>query len=190
MVLIPTNQIEVQDALRMEDGIFIILAKEHVKPGKGPAYMQVKLKNVETGRVIERRLRTADQVDRIEVERHPCIFSYREGETYIFLHAKTFELYEVPAEMLGNDTQYLVENQEVTIIAVEDQVLGVELPASVVLTVTECDPGVKHATATHVFKHAVVETGISVAVPSFINPGDRIKIDTVTGKYIERASIG
>ncbi len=190
MPTIPVNQLSRGQAISLDGNIFMIVSMDHVKPGKGPAYQQTKLKNVASGKIIEKRFRAADQVEAVNIDRQACTYSYRNGDTYVFMNSKTYEEIEVDVGIIKEQRHYLLEGNGVTIMLAEGRVLDVELPGNVELTITECDPGVKHATATNVFKNAKVETGLEVSVPSFINTGDRIKIDTQNGKYVERVAIG
>lgn len=191
MPSIPINQMNRGQALRWTDGeIYAIISMDHVKPGKGPAYQQTKMRNVQTGKIIENRYRSEDRVELIDVDRQGCSFSYQSGDNYVFLNDKTYEEVEVPATVLGEGKYYLLDGVSATVMLAEGRVLGLELPASVVMTVTECDPGVKNATATNVFKNGVVETGMAVQIPPFINVGDKVKINTADGAYLERVAIG
>ncbi|MBN2711552.1 MAG: elongation factor P [Planctomycetes bacterium] len=190
MPKLPVNQLTRGSAINMDGNIYTIVKMQHVKPGKGPAYQQILLKDIESGKVIDKRFRAADVVESVDVDRQQCTYSYKSGETMVFMNSKTYEETEVHQDLIGSGADYLLEGFEVTILYATGRVVDVELPASVELKITECDPGVKNATATNVFKNAVVETGLNVQVPPFINIGDTVKIDTDGGKYIERTSIG
>ncbi len=190
MPSIPVNQLSRGQAIVMDGQINVIISMEHVKPGKGPAYQQTKMRNLETGKIIEKRFRSAETVEQIDIDRRTYTFSYRNGDIFVFMDTGTYEEVEVAAEILGDEAEYLLEGNEVSIQRVEGRVVGVELPAAVEMEVTQADPGVKNATATNVFKNATLETGLQVQVPAFINVGDRIKIETGTGKYLERVDIG
>lgn len=189
MASIPINQVNRGKAILINNEIYIIISMEHVKPGKGPAYQQTKMRNLESGKIIENRFRSEDKVEVIDVDRQGCTYSYRSGENFIFMNDKTYEEVEVHETILGEDKLYLLEGNASTVMVADGRVLGVELPPAVELTVTECDPGVKNATATNVFKNGVVETGLNVQIPPFINVGDTVKISTEDGKYLERTSI-
>jgi elongation factor P len=190
MAKLPINQLSRGQAITLDGAIYAIISMDHVKPGKGPAYQQIKLKGIENGKVIEKRFRAADTIDAIDVDRQQYTYSYRNGDTLVFMHGDTFEEIEVHQDFIGDDASYLLEGQVVTIMIAAGRVVGLELPSTVQLVITECDPGVKNATATNVYKNAIVETGRAVQVPPFLNQGDKVKIDTETGKYIERVSLG
>lgn len=188
MSKLPVNQLQRGNAINMDGAIYSIVKMTHVKPGKGPAYQQILLKDIEGGKQIEKRFRAADVVDAVDVDRQKCTFSYWSGETMVFMNSSTYEEIEVHKELLGDDSLYLLEGAEVTVMIAAGRVVGVEIPQVVDLKITECDPGVKNATATNVFKNAVVETGLNVQVPSFINQGDTVRINTEDGKYLERTA--
>ena len=189
MPSIPVNQLGRGQAISLDNEIYLIMGMEHVKPGKGPAYQQIKLKGIENGKVIEKRFRAAEQVESIDVDRQACTYSYRNGDTFVFMNAKTYEEIEVHKDIISDQSLYLLEGNGVTIMVAAGRVVSVELPAAVELVISECDPGVKNATATNVFKNAIVETGLQVQVPPFINQGDKVKIETESGKYLERTAI-
>ncbi len=190
MPSIPINQVGRGQAFRYNNELYIIIGMEHVKPGKGPAYQQTKMKNIESGKIIEIRFRSEDKLDVINVDRQSCTFSYRSADNFVFMNDKTYEEIEVHETIIGDDQSYLLEGAPATVMLAEGRVLAVELPASVELVVTECEPGLKNATATNVFKSGIVETGRSVLIPPFINVGDKVKICTEDGRYLERVSIG
>ena len=178
MPKLPVNQLSRGSALNLDGSIYSIVSMEHVKPGKGPAYQQIKLKDIESGKVIEKRFRAADTVDAVDVDRQTCTYSYKSADNLVFMNSKTYEELEVHETILGEDASYLLEGVEVVVMVAAGRVVGVEIPQAVELKIVECDPGVKNATATNVFKNAVVETGLTVQVPSFINQGDTVKIET------------
>lgn len=190
MPKLPVNQLSRGSAINLDGEVYVIVGMDHVKPGKGPAYQQIKLKGLENGKVIEKRYRTADTVDTVELDRQICTFSYRSGDMFIFMNKKTYEEQEVHRDVIGDQERYLLENNEVTLMIAQGKIVSVELPDSVSLKVIECEPGVKHATATNVYKGAKLETGVEAQVPPFISVGDVVKIEVATGKYLERTSIG
>lgn len=180
-------------ALRYEGVLHVVLDTEHVKPGKGPAYVQAKMKNMETGTIKTNRINASDKVEDVTIDRRPMIFLYDQsgrGEgPFVFMDSETFEQVEIPADLLPTEqSQWLKENTEVTILFFEGKVLGVELPASIELEVTDTAPQPKGTTATNQLKDATVETGARVRVPPFVEIGQKVKINPETGEYTGKAS--
>lgn len=186
MASVSANQINRGNGIMWEGDIYICVGTEHVKPGKGPAYVQMKMKNATTGRILDHRFRSADTVEQVDMDRASYTFSYVAGEKFVFMHTETFEEAELPADVVGEAKNFLVEGNEVTLLRVGERVLSMELPKVVILDVVETEPGIKNASATNVGKPATTNTGLVVTVPPFINAGDRLKIDTETGEYLER----
>lgn len=168
--------------------LWTIVEFQHVKPGKGPAFVRTKLKNLRNARVLEFTFTAGVKIEPARVERRPYQFLYKEGEdTYNFMHTETYEQLSIPKDIINNPG-LLKEGQTVEIMyhTDSDTPLTCELPPFVDLVITSCDPGIKGDTATNALKRAVVETGADVYVPLFINTGDKIKVDTRTNKYSER----
>ena len=164
-----------------------IVEFQHVNPGKGPAFVRTKLRNLRTGRVLENTFTAGVKIDLARVERRPYQFLYKEGDMYNFMHAETFEQIAIEESMISNPG-LLKEGQTVEMMyhTQSETPLTCEMPAFVELQVTYTEPGVKGDTATNALKRAVVETGVEVMVPLFINEGERIKVDTRTNRYAER----
>jgi len=160
---------------------------QHVKPGKGAAFVRTKMKNVITGAVVENSFNPSDKFESAFVERKEMEFSYNDGSLYYFMDGETFELMPIDASLLGDSFKFMMENMTCTVMSYKGKVFSVEPPNFVELAVTQTDPGVRGDTATNVTKPAVLESGAEVKVPLFINEGDRIRVDTRTGTYIERA---
>ena len=156
----------------MDGQVLQIMEFQHVKPGKGAAFVRTKVRNVISGSVVERK----------EMQ-----YLYNEGELYHFMDTETFEQIPVSATSLGDDFRFIKEDMTVKVLSYKGSVFGVETPLNVVLEVTETDPGFKGNTATNTFKPAILETGAEVRVPLFIEQGEKIKVDTKTGEYVERA---
>jgi elongation factor P len=174
--------------IEYNNDLWTIVEFQHVKPGKGPAFVRTKLKNLRNGRVLEYTFTAGVKIDLARVERRPYIFSYKEGTTtYNFMHAETYEPLTIEKDLINNPG-LLKEGQTVEVMyhTDTDTPLTCELPPFVDLEVIESDPGVKGNTATNSLKRAVVETGAEVYVPLFINTGDKIKVDTRNNKYSER----
>ena len=167
--------------------IYTIKSFLHVKPGKGPAFVRTKLRNVKTGRIIENTFNSGVKVDEVRVERRPYQFLYKDDTGYSFMDTETFEQITLNRNVLdAPDLLKEGENVMIQINTETDLPLSVDMAASVILEVTYTEPGVKGNTATNATKPATVETGATVNVPLFINEGDKIKIDTASGKYMER----
>ena len=174
-------------ALNVDGNLVTIVDFQHVKPGKGGAFVRSKLKNVVTGAVIERTWRAGEKVEEVRLERAPMQYLYRDGADYHVMDQETFEQFTLGEELFGDGAQFLKENEVVTVLLHEGKPLLAELPNFVLLQVASTDPGFRGNTAQGATKPAVLETGAEVQVPLFIDPGDMLKIDTRTGSYVERA---
>lgn len=173
--------------IQYNNDIYKIIEFLHVKPGKGPAFVRTKMRSLTTGRVLENTFSAGHKIDEVRVETHKFQFLYAEGENYNFMHVETYEQIILNKAILdAPDLLKEGENVMVMINAETELPLSVDMPASVVLEVTYTEPGMKGNTATNAMKPAKVETGASVNVPLFINEGDKIKIDTASGSYMER----
>lgn len=164
-----------------------VIEFQHVKPGKGAAFVRTKMRNVLTGAVTETSFSPTDKFETAYIERREMEYSYKDGNLYYFMDTETFELEPIDESVLGDNFKFVKENMPCTILSYKGKVFSVEPPTFVELEVTETEPGFKGDTATNVLKPAVVETGAEVRVPLFIEVGDRIRIDTRTGEYLERA---
>jgi len=167
--------------------VFMIVEFLHVKPGKGSAFVRTKMKNVETGGVVERTFRAGEKVPRAILERSEMQYLYRAGDDFAFMDNETFEQLSLSADDLGDQTNYLKEGMTINAVRYQGRLMGIELPNSVELTVVETDPGIRGDTASGGTKPARLETGLVVQVPFFINEGDVLRIDTRSGQYLERA---
>jgi len=159
----------------------------HVTPGNWRGMVQTRLVNIETGSNTEHRFRSEDKVDRANMEQHNLQYSYRAGDEFHFMNTETFEMLPLSSEVLGDATGYLIEGMMIEASYFDGRVVGVEVPMFVELTVTETTPTIKGATAAASPKPATLETGLEIKVPQYINVGDRVKIDTRTGEFLERA---
>lgn len=171
----------------LDNEIFTIIEFQHVKPGKGGAFVRTKLKNVKTGATIDKTFRAGERMEQAVLDRKPMQFIYEQDGDYYMMDMETFEQIPVKRELIGDAVKYLKENEQVTVMTHEGTVIGVELPFTVELEVVETDPGVRGDTASGGSKPARLETGAVIQVPFFINVGDRIKVDTRTDAYLERA---
>ena len=171
----------------MDGNVVQVIEFQHVKPGKGAAFVRTKYKNVITGAVVERSFNPTDKYPTAYIERKDMQYLYSDGDLYFFMDMETYEQQPIDKSKLGPAFQFVKENMEVTVRSYKGNVFGVEPPNFVELEVTETDPGFKGDTATNATKPATLETGAEIKVPLFINQGDMIRIDTRTGEYMERA---
>ena len=173
--------------IEIDGGVWQVVEFQHVKPGKGAAFVRTKIKNVETGAVVERTFNPNEKMHAARLDTRKMQFLYEADGMYTFMDTENYEQTELSKEQLGDALNYLQENMEVNLQTFKDRIIGITLPTSVNLKVTECEPSVKGNTATGATKMATVETGYVVRVPLFVNEGDVLRIDTRTGNYIERA---
>ncbi len=172
--------------LRHRGDLWTIVGFQHVKPGKGGAFVRTKLKNVETGRVLEETFRAGERVEEVRLERRNFQYLYQDGEFYTFMNTETYEQVSLPAEALGDVPLYIKESDTCQVLLHEGRPLLVEAPLTVELTVSQTDPGLRGDTAQGGTKPATMETGLVVQVPLFIEEGEVIRIDSRTGKYLGR----
>ncbi|MGD1949528.1 MAG: elongation factor P [Leptolyngbyaceae cyanobacterium] len=184
--MISSNDFRTGTSIELDRSVWRVVEFLHVKPGKGAAFVRTKLKNVQSGSVVERTFRAGETVPQAILEKSVMQHTYRDGEQYVFMDMETYDEAQLSAEQIGAQVKYLKEEMEVTVLRWNGQVLEVDLPNSVALEVTETDPGVKGDTATGGTKPATVETGAQVMVPLFISIGERIKIDTRNDSYLGR----
>ena len=186
MAATTTNDLKRGMTLDLPEGLFQVVDFQHVKPGKGGAFVRTKLRNVKTGAVLERTFNAGIRVEQAIVERQDMQFLYRDGDDYVFMNTSTYDQITVPPAALGAAADYLVEQAIAQIAQYQGEIIGVEIPASVELTVAQTEPGVQGDRVSGAKKPATLETGAVVQVPLFINVGDRVKVDTRTGDYITR----
>ncbi|MBD1871795.1 elongation factor P [Oculatella sp. FACHB-28] len=184
--MISSNDFRPGVSIELDGSVWKVVEFLHVKPGKGSAFVRTKLKNAQTGSVIERTFRAGETVPQATLEKSTMQHTYKEADDYVFMDMETYEEGRLNAQQIGDRVKYLKEGMEVNVVRWGEQVIEVELPNSVVLEVTETDPGVKGDTATGGTKPAIVETGAQVMVPLFISIGERIKIDTRNDTYLGR----
>jgi elongation factor P len=173
--------------LDLDDGLFSLVEFQHVKPGKGGAFVRTTLKNVRNGAVVERTFRAGERMERAIIDKREMQLLYRDGDDYVFMDNSTYEQLSVPSAVLGDVANYLVDASTALLNMYGTEIVGVEVPASVELTVAETEPGVQGDRVSGAKKPATLETGLVVQVPLFIEPGERIKVDTRTGEFISRA---
>lgn len=184
--MLSSNDFRTGSTIELDGAVWRVVEFLHVKPGKGSAFVRTKLKNAQTGSVVERTFRAGETVPQALLDKRGMQHTYREGEAFVLMDMETYEEVHLTPDQIGNGAKYLAEGMDVNVIYWNDQVIEVELPNSVVLEVTETDPGVKGDTATGGTKPATVSTGAQVMVPLFISIGERIKIDTRNDSYLGR----
>ena len=172
--------------MTFDGDIFSITDFQHVKPGKGGAFVRTKLKNMKTGAVIDRTFRSGDKVEEMRVEKREMQFLYADGEIFHFMDLQSYEQLPILAAQIGDGTKLLKENDNAFVLMADEKPIGVELPNFVVLKIKHTEPGIRGDTATNATKPATLETGAVVMVPLFVNQDDVLKIDTRTGNYVER----
>jgi elongation factor P len=184
--MISSNDFRTGVTIELDGSVWRVVEFLHVKPGKGSAFVRTKLKNVQSGNVVERTFRAGETVPQANLEKRTMQHTYKEADQFVFMDMETYEESRLNASQIGDRVKYLNEGMEVNVVTWGDQVMEVELPNSVVLEVVETDPGVKGDTATGGSKPAIVSTGAQVMVPLFISVGERIKIDTRNDTYLGR----
>lgn len=185
--MISPNDFRTGLTIEYDGGIYTIVDFQHVKPGKGAAFVRTKLKNIETGAVTERTFNPRDKFETAHIDRRSTQFLYAGDDMWNFMDTETYDQFALGKDVLGDAVLYLKENMEISLEFYQGRVIGVDLPVVVELEVTETEPGIKGDTASGGSKPATMETGLVVQVPFFINVGDMLRIDTRTGEYSERA---
>lgn len=186
MPIITTNDLKNGMTLDLDSTLFSVVEFQHVKPGKGHAFVRTTLKNSRTGAVIDRTFRAGEKVERAIIDKRAMQFLYRDGTDYVFMDAETYDQLTVSPETLGEASDYLVEQNTAMLLMYGEEVIGVDLPASVELTITETEPGLQGDRVSGARKPATLETGLVVSVPLFIEKGEQVKVDTRTGEYLSR----
>lgn len=184
--MISSNDFRPGVSIELDGSVWRVVEFLHVKPGKGSAFVRTKLKNIQSGNVVERTFRAGETVPQAVIDKSTMQHTYKEGDEFVFMDMESYDEGRLTAAQIGERVKYLKEGMEVNVVKWGNQVLEVELPNSVVLEVIQTDPGVKGDTATGGTKPAIVETGAQVMVPLFISIGERIKVDTRTDAYLGR----
>ena len=187
MPAVSTNDLKNGMSLDLPEGLMTVVEFQHVKPGKGGAFVRTKLRNVRTGAVIERTYRAAESLEQAVIDKREMQLLYREGVNYVFMDNTTYEQLEVEPSSLGDTVNYLKDGDTAVLQQYNAEIVGVDLPASVELVVAETEPGIQGDRVSGARKPATLETGLLVQVPLFVNIGDRIKVDTRSGEYLTRA---
>ena len=183
-----TNDLKNGLVLNLEGQLWQVVEFQHVKPGKGPAFVRTKIKNVLSGKIVDRTFNAGMKIETATVDRRDMTYLYQDGTDYVFMDVKTYDQAFVSEAVVGDAATFLLENQEVIVAFHEDAPLFVEMPASVVLTISHTEPGLQGDRSSAGTKPATVETGAEIQVPLFLNTGDRVKVDTRSGSYISRVN--
>ncbi len=185
--MISSNDFRTGLTIEVDGDIYTVIEFQHVKPGKGAAFVRTKLKNIRNGAVQEKTFRAGEKMARARIETKKMQYLYDSGDEYTFMDTETYDQINIPATRLTKERKYLLENMEVHIVSYQGEILGIDLPNTVVLEVVETEPGIKGDTATGATKAATFQTGLTIQVPLFINVGDKLIVDTRTEAYVSRA---
>lgn len=188
MFMATTSDIRNGMIIEFKDGLYQIVDFLHVKPGKGGAFVRTKMKNMKTGQVLENTFRTSETLNEVRVEKTKMEYLYKDGEFFVLMDNQTYEQIHVDKNVMGDREKFLQENMEIGVLTTESgEIIDIELPTTVIQTIAECEPNVKGNTASGGGKAAFTETGLRIMVPFFVEAGEKVKIDTRSGEYIERA---
>ncbi|MEK5038726.1 elongation factor P [Sporosarcina sp. FSL K6-3457] len=185
--MISVNDFKTGLTIEVDGDIWRVMDFQHVKPGKGAAFVRSKLRNLRSGNVNEKTFRAGEKVARAQIDNKRMQYLYANGDDHVFMDNESYEQIELPAKQIEEELKFLKENMEVHVIQYKEEVLGVELPITVVLEVAETEPGIKGDTASGGSKPAKMETGLVVQVPFFVNTGDKLVINTEESEYVSRA---
>jgi elongation factor P len=187
MAAVSTNDLKNGITLNLPEGLFSVVEFQHVKPGKGGAFVRTKLKNMRSGAVIDRTYRADEKLDQAIIEKREMQFLYPDGDNYVFMDNSDYEQVPAPRQSLGSAANFLKEGDSALLQFYDGEIVGVDLPAAVELAVAQTEPGVQGDRVSGARKPAVLETGLTVQVPLFVNIGDKVKVDTRSGEYLTRA---
>ena len=187
MAAISTSDIKNGITIKIDEGLFTVIEFQHVKPGKGGAFVLTKLRNARSGAVIERTYNSNERLEQAIIDKRDTQYLYRDGDDYIFMDQSTYDQVPVSSKSLGEASNFLKETGKAMLIQFNDEIIGVELPASVELVIAQTEPGIQGDRVSGARKSATLETGFVVQVPLFVGPGEAIKVDTRTGEYMTRA---
>ncbi len=186
MPTVSTNDLKNGMTLELDGGLWNVVEFQHVKPGKGHAFVRSRLKNARTGAVVDRTFRADEKVERAVIDKREMQYLYRDGDEYVFMDNESYEQLQVRASSLGDVASYLVESNNAVLLMHGTELVGVDLPAAVEIEIAETEPGIQGDRVSGARKPATLVTGLVVQVPLFVNPGDTIKVDTRSGEYLSR----
>lgn len=184
--MISVNDFKTGVTVELDGMVYQVVEFQHVKPGKGAAFVRAKLKNVKSGGVVEKTFRGGEKIHRAHLDKRGMQYLYMDGDGYVFMDNDNYEQITISPSDMGDGVKWLIENMNIQVLMYQSEIMGIELPNFVELLVVDTEPGVKGDTATGASKAAKLESGASVQVPLFVNTGDRLRIDTRTGEYMER----
>ncbi|KOO52112.1 elongation factor P [Viridibacillus arvi] len=184
--MISVNDFRTGLTIVVDGGLFRVLDFQHVKPGKGAAFVRSKLRNLRNGSVMEKTFRAGEKVEKAQIDNNKMQYLYASGDNHVFMNTETYDQIEINESQLKDELKFLLENMEVSIMSYEGEILGVDLPNTVLLEVIDTEPGIKGDTASGGSKPATVQTGLVVQVPFFVNVGDKLVINTEEGTYVSR----
>ncbi|MFF3101869.1 elongation factor P [Viridibacillus arvi] len=184
--MISVNDFRTGLTIVVDGGLFRVLDFQHVKPGKGAAFVRSKLRNLRNGSVMEKTFRAGEKVEKAQIDNNKMQYLYASGDNHVFMNTETYDQIEINESQLKDELKFLLENMEVSIMSYEGEILGVDLPNTVVLEVVDTEPGIKGDTASGGSKPATLQTGLVVQVPFFVNFGDKLVINTEEGTYVSR----
>jgi elongation factor P len=187
MAVVSTNDLKNGMTLDLPEGLYSVVEFQHVKPGKGGAFVRTRLKNARTGAVIDRTYRADEKLEQAVIDKREMQYLYADGDQYVFMDTTTYDQLPVSRAALGDAANYLKESDSAILQMYGSEIVGVDLPAAVELTVSQTEPGVQGDRVSGARKPATLETGLVVQVPLFVNPGDKVKVDTRSGEYLTRA---
>ena len=187
MPTITTNDLKNGMTLDLDDGLFQVVDFQHVKPGKGHAFVRTNLRNVRAGGTVERTFRAGEKVERATIDKREMNFLYRDGDDYVFMDNETYDQITVSPEVLGDAGNYIVDGSTAILLMFGDEIVGTDMAAAVELTIAQTEPGLQGDRSSGGTKPATLETGLVIQVPLFIETGERVKIDTRSGEYLSRA---
>jgi elongation factor P len=182
-----SNDFKTGMTIQSDGNLWSIIEFQHVKPGKGPAFVRSKLRNLRTNAILDKTWRAGEKIATAHIDKDKMAYLYSMGDQHVFMNNESYEQVEIDASQIKQQLNFIIEGMEVNVISFEGEILGVDIPEKVTLLVTEADPAVKGNTATSATKDCIVETGFKLQVPLFVNRGDKVVINTNTGKYDTRA---
>jgi elongation factor P len=182
-----TNDLKNGMSLDLDDGLFEVVEFQHVKPGKGGAFVRTTLKNIRTGSVVDRTFRGGEKVQQAIIDKREMQYLYRAGDDYVFMDNVSYDQLTVGRSQLGDSAHFLIESNSAVLKMYGDEIVGVDLPAAVDLLIAETEPGIQGDRVSGARKPATLETGLVIQVPLFVNSGERVRVDTRSGEYITRA---